>query len=241
MKLFLALVGGFAATLTVFAAGAVLATVYFTTPAHERGAPTDTAVAWSNEPVRVAYADDAPPASAEPQPTRTAAADDATETDEGGLDLMTTAAVAAEAPPEQKKQQEQRDARDAEIMMMRTAHDEWCSSQFRSYRAEDNSYQPYHGPREPCVSPYLAELEALTGPDAGAGQAVQAEGTQMVSFEAVDADSGMQYTVVEPEDQFGPARMTRDHIQSCFDRYRSYRPEDNSYQPYGGGPRRQCR
>ncbi|MER9071791.1 BA14K family protein [Mesorhizobium sp. M0904] len=22
--------------------------------------------------------------------------------------------------------------------------------------------------------------------------------------------------------------------------YRSYRPEDNSYQPYSGGPRRQC-
>jgi hypothetical protein len=32
-----------------------------------------------------------------------------------------------------------------------------------------------------------------------------------------------------------------DHVQSCFDRYRSYRPEDNSYQPFDGGPRRQCR
>jgi hypothetical protein len=37
----------------------------------------------------------------------------------------------------------------------------------------------------------------------------------------------------------GPV-MTCDHIQVCFDRYQSYRPEDNSYQPYGGGPRQQC-
>ncbi len=31
-----------------------------------------------------------------------------------------------------------------------------------------------------------------------------------------------------------------DHASYCFGRYRSYRPEDNSYQPFGGGPRRQC-
>ncbi|MER8725965.1 BA14K family protein [Mesorhizobium sp. M1027] len=29
-------------------------------------------------------------------------------------------------------------------------------------------------------------------------------------------------------------------MQYCFSRYRSYRPEDNSYQPHSGGPRRQC-
>lgn len=36
-------------------------------------------------------------------------------------------------------------------------------------------------------------------------------------------------------------QLSPQHIQSCFNRYRSYRPEDNSYQPYRGGPRRQCR
>ena len=30
------------------------------------------------------------------------------------------------------------------------------------------------------------------------------------------------------------------HVRWCSERYRSYRPEDNSYQPYGGGSRRQC-
>lgn len=34
--------------------------------------------------------------------------------------------------------------------------------------------------------------------------------------------------------------VSADHVAYCFDRYRSYRPEDNTYQPYGGGPRRQC-
>ena len=37
------------------------------------------------------------------------------------------------------------------------------------------------------------------------------------------------------------ASVSDDHASYCFSRYRSYRPEDNSYQPYGGGPRRQCR
>ncbi|WP_028034704.1 BA14K family protein [Chelativorans sp. J32] len=29
------------------------------------------------------------------------------------------------------------------------------------------------------------------------------------------------------------------HVQWCYNRYRSYRPSDNTYQPYNG-PRRQC-
>ena len=34
------------------------------------------------------------------------------------------------------------------------AHAEWCFNQYRSYRASDNTYQPYNGPRRQCVSPY---------------------------------------------------------------------------------------
>lgn len=33
-------------------------------------------------------------------------------------------------------------------------HVAWCYSQYRSYRASDNTFQPYGGPRQPCVSPY---------------------------------------------------------------------------------------
>ncbi|WP_084032840.1 BA14K family protein [Chelativorans sp. J32] len=34
------------------------------------------------------------------------------------------------------------------------AHVNWCYARYRSYRASDNSFQPYNGPRRACVSPY---------------------------------------------------------------------------------------
>jgi hypothetical protein len=34
------------------------------------------------------------------------------------------------------------------------AHVAWCYETYRSYRAWDNSYQPYEGPRRQCWSPY---------------------------------------------------------------------------------------
>ncbi len=33
-------------------------------------------------------------------------------------------------------------------------HVSWCYARYRSYRAYDNTYQPYYGPRRVCVSPY---------------------------------------------------------------------------------------
>ncbi|MFC6490711.1 BA14K family protein [Nitratireductor sp. GCM10026969] len=34
------------------------------------------------------------------------------------------------------------------------AHVRWCYDRYRSYRASDNTFQPYNGPRRPCNSPY---------------------------------------------------------------------------------------
>ena len=34
------------------------------------------------------------------------------------------------------------------------AHVAWCSDRYRSYRASDNTFQPYNGPRQQCNSPY---------------------------------------------------------------------------------------
>lgn len=34
------------------------------------------------------------------------------------------------------------------------AHVQWCAQTYRSYRAYDNTFQPYNGPRQQCVSPY---------------------------------------------------------------------------------------
>jgi hypothetical protein len=33
-------------------------------------------------------------------------------------------------------------------------HVYWCDRKYRSYRFSDNSFQPYHGPRKQCASPY---------------------------------------------------------------------------------------
>ncbi len=34
------------------------------------------------------------------------------------------------------------------------AHVNWCENRYRSYRAWDNTFQPYSGPRQQCWSPY---------------------------------------------------------------------------------------
>ena len=34
------------------------------------------------------------------------------------------------------------------------AHTSWCYNRYRSYRAYDNTFQPYNGPRQACYSPY---------------------------------------------------------------------------------------
>lgn len=34
------------------------------------------------------------------------------------------------------------------------SHVEWCFDRYRSYRASDNTFQPYNGPRAECRSPY---------------------------------------------------------------------------------------
>lgn len=33
-------------------------------------------------------------------------------------------------------------------------HVEYCYDRYRSYRESDNTFQPYHGPRQECRSPY---------------------------------------------------------------------------------------
>ena len=35
-----------------------------------------------------------------------------------------------------------------------SSHVDWCYSRYRSYRAWDDTWQPYYGPRRQCISPY---------------------------------------------------------------------------------------
>ena len=92
------------------------------------------------------------------------------------------------------------------------AHVEWCLQNYRSYDPRDNSYNAYSGARRLCVSPYS---------------------------DSADEEANYVEATYRGEESLG-AYESAGHVQSCFERYRSYRPEDNSYQPYGGGPRLQC-
>jgi hypothetical protein len=99
--------------------------------------------------------------------------------------------------------------------MMPAQHVSWCGSRYRSYDVASNTYLTFSGEVRDCVSPYLTGLAPQWEGDEGEVIAASDEPTY------VDAHSV-------------------GHAQACMDRYRSYRMEDNSYQPYGGGPRRQC-
>ncbi len=40
------------------------------------------------------------------------------------------------------------------VHRLSSAHVAWCQRRYRSYRVWDNTFQPYHGPRRACISPY---------------------------------------------------------------------------------------
>lgn len=56
------------------------------------------------------------------------------------------------------------------IPVFSEAHVQWCQNRYRSYRADDNSYQPYSGPRRQCASPLMSadtgEVEVAGGESA---------------------------------------------------------------------------
>ncbi|MEX0955981.1 MAG: BA14K family protein [Rhizobiaceae bacterium] len=239
MKLFIAFIGGFGLTLVSFGGGIALAIAYFSAePVSRPGPSVDTAAMWPSEPVRVGNDDglqrlparpvaDRPATdrrTPEPAPEEAGRTVDGQSEDEAGdtIDMITTASLAGDVASE---------PRDEHRITIMDGHVEWCADHYRSYRAEDNSYQPYGAAgRAPCVSPFFSD-------DGGGAQAGDPGGEVVVDEYPAQ---GEPVFVAERVDAGSGPVMTRDHIQSCFDRYRSYRPEDNSYQPYGGGPRQQC-
>lgn len=145
------------------------------------------------------------------------------------------------------------------------AHLQWCATRYRSYRPDENSYRSYSGELRPCISPYYdpGDRTASTGQsdqtsDQGANDRQAATAGDRIN-EANDdqaemqgyAPSGDGYATtyggppeeISPEAEAAQASgrpVSGDHVDYCFSRYRSYDPRDNSYQPFDGGPRRQC-
>lgn len=132
---------------------------------------------------------------------------------EDQIDRTITAAITDEPEPIIKE-----DATNA----VDPAHTAWCRNRYRSYDPIDNAYNSYSGERRECVSPYMNPTQEpedyASDDDASWGNAVQTAHAGTMNDMAMDDD----------------------HIQACMYRYRSYDPSDNTYQPYGGGPRRQC-
>ncbi|MCJ8510063.1 BA14K family protein [Rhizobium lemnae] len=91
-----------------------------------------------------------------------------------------------------------------------------CSNRYRSYRVEDNTYQPFDGgPRRLC---FLRNDGSETA-NASEGQ-VYASGAVM-------------------DDSRDPVAASSTHAEWCSARYRSYDVSTNSYQPFSSG-RRTC-
>lgn len=227
MKPYLAVASGFIVSLGMFAGGAVLATSLLSADPVDLPRLGGVSDAWSAEPRAVDVAaqdfERLPPVA---QPYDQAAADRAAEeraatlvADAGPLDAATTASIDGAEPLA------------AGDVAVNGQHLAWCSDRYRSYRQSDNTYQPYSGGRKPCVSPHVAGTTGTAGQAlaAFAGESEQGSGDGTLLGYASDTH--------QPQ---GDAAYASDHIRDCFSRYRSYRVSDNSYQPYGGGPRRQC-
>lgn len=233
----LAVIGGFVLSFGMFVAGIVFTLfVIIGETSPEQTASADVTEVWSSEPravnveaqdfervAAVAPSDAAKPAGAKAVQLEAAAGA------EPAVDGMTTAAlpaVEAETPE------------DRAAARLLTAHNDWCQRRYRSFDPASNSYSPYAGGRAECMSPYYAQYAAMSGEPAPSGNQrfvpVKEERASEERFpmeEAQPADYVMGETALVVDDR---------HAQDCFARYRSYNPEDNTYQPFGGGPRLQC-
>lgn len=146
------------------------------------------------------------------------------------------------------------------------AHLQWCASRYRSYRPAENSYRSYSGELRPCISPYYdpgGDRTASTGQndqtndqaavndrrDATSDDRLSDDQAELEGYAA--SSDGYATTYGGPPEEISPqaeaARerasgrpVSGDHVDYCFSRYRSYDPQDNTYQPFDGGPRRQC-
>ena len=219
----LGLVGGVVLSLVMFAGGIAVATwLPEGEPERRLGSGPEVAELWAPTPRSVdRSAQDferiAAVQAVSLEPSRERADDDA-DVELATVDPVTTSSAGLAADE---------DAVDFRTSQMSSAHIEWCGDRYRSYQPDANVYTAYSGELRRCVSPYTDELAA----------ALQGGSQEQEMVEEDLAEADVSYL---PEEQAMNVSMSSDHVNDCFSRYRSYRPEDNTYQPYDGGPRRQC-
>lgn len=252
MKSFLVASSVLASSLLLFGSGVVATTIWFTNaerPHQFNG--LYTADLWTNQPTRVNPAEQdlerlpsQAVVDATPETEKAAQIAAATQADtfashparqaSPGIDSMATGAIAPDAMPAQEP-----------APVVNEAHVAWCSNRYRSYNAADNSYRPYGGGMRACVSPYGEQVigaapapgDELIGELGSYGSTVYRRDGQRVPHDGDEEIGTVQTTAYESRSR---GATGWEHEQKCLAMYRSYRAEDNSYQPYDGGPRRQC-
>lgn len=246
MRALSAVLGGFVLTLAVFASGLAFALWILSAEPVRPVAPTSSvAELWPREPRKVnpasqhlerlparavpevAEVPEVPAVPAVPEVAEVPA--DQAPFDQAPVDRTAKPADAAASSPDTTASVKPATPATDEQQAMPAAHVEWCASRYRSYKPSDDHYTSYSGEQRPCISPYL---------DAGAAERAAQPADDGASY--VEATDTWSMDDDVPADETGGAWLPPDHVQYCFSRYRSYRPEDNTYQPYSGGPRRQC-
>lgn len=205
---------GFA--LVMFLSGLVVATAFFRAePERQLSLATDTTDVWTNHPVKInPTAQDFERLAARPVPNQPPV-QAAVQTAPRSTAEVTT----SDKPSGVEANSQHQPGLQAEAI---AAHVAWCSHRYRSYRTYDNSYTPYSGGRRECVSPYI-----------GSSDVTQAYNPDETAYRPSEGRVDLVYASEQ-------SYAATDHAEYCFSKYRSYRAEDNTYQPYDGGPRKQC-
>ena len=238
----MAIAAGFVGSMCIFAVGAGTAAYFIAIEPHDGPGPAvDVADLWTASPVSVSDPSHSlnrlPPRTRSAFATPAEAADPSVPlqvADAGSADMDSTLSSSEPAPQN-----------DPQIELL-AQHVAWCLDHYRSYQPEDDSYTAYSGGRRACISPYTDQIVSwaersssdLTAyaDDPSSARRANVEARFQHALQEGGADTG---ALIYASADAGIV-LTDDHIRNCYDRYRSYRPEDNSYQPYGGGPRRQC-
>jgi hypothetical protein len=244
MKSVFALFATLGLSLMIFIGGLAAATFLLhagETPSRLGG--SNVASLWTNEPVRIdpahntferlpaiAMASEVPASGPDGEPiaalpsTRGGA-------DEGKEMVHDVALTATEATGA--------DAQSAPAM--NEAHLDWCSNRYRSYRPRDNSYTAYSGGRRECASPFPTHAaETVAANDTISPMPDRHDSFAEDNFPESASQAALEPQVEQASLEGASGFVTAEHAQSCSARYRSYSAEDNTYQPYGGGPRVQC-
>jgi penicillin-binding protein 1A len=107
-----------------------------------------------------------------------------------------------------------------------------CSAEYSSFDAADCTYQPFGGgPRRLC--------EIGAGADASL---VETEPASEDEIESIIEEDGALALEIELQEELeeGGAVPRECNFDACAAEYSSFDPSDCSYQPFDGGPRRQC-